>query len=56
MDFIVLDQLGYLPFAQPGGQLLFHLVSRLYERASVIVTANLVLTASRSGEWRGMLR
>ena len=30
MDFIVLDELGYLPFAQSGGQLLFHLVSRLY--------------------------
>jgi DNA replication protein DnaC len=41
MDCIVLDELGYLPFAQPGGQLLFHLVSRLYERASVIVTTNL---------------
>ena len=41
MDFIVLDELGYLPFAQSGGQLLFHLVSRLYERASVIVTTNL---------------
>jgi DNA replication protein DnaC len=34
MDFIVLDELGYLPFAQSGGQLLFHLVSRLYERTS----------------------
>ena len=30
MDFIVLDELGYLAFAQSGGQLLFHLVSRLY--------------------------
>jgi DNA replication protein DnaC len=38
MDFIVLDELGYLPFAQSGGQLLFHLVSRLYERSSIIVT------------------
>jgi hypothetical protein len=34
MDLIVLDELGYLPFAQTGGQLLFHLVSRLYERTS----------------------
>lgn len=41
MDFIVLDELGYLPFAQSGGQLLFHLISRLYEQTSVIVTTNL---------------
>ena len=40
MDFIILDELGYLPFAQSGGQLLFHLVSRLYERTSIIVTKN----------------
>jgi DNA replication protein DnaC len=39
-DFAVLDELGYLPFAQAGGQLLFHL-SQLYERTSVIVTTNL---------------
>lgn len=41
LDFVVLDELGYLPFAQAGGQLLFHLVSRLYERTSIILTTNL---------------
>jgi len=41
MDFVVLDELGYLPFAQSGGQLLFHLISRLYERTSITVTTNL---------------
>ena len=40
LDLLVLDEFGYLPIARSGGQLLFHLVSKLYERASVASTVN----------------
>ncbi len=42
VDLLIIDELGYLPFAEAGGQLLFHLISRLYERTSVMVTTNLI--------------
>jgi DNA replication protein DnaC len=40
-DLIVIDELGYLPFSQPGGQLLFHLISKLYENTLLLITTNL---------------
>ena len=41
MPLVILDELGYLPFSQAGGALLFHLLSKLYERTSVVITTNL---------------
>lgn len=41
IDLVILDELGYLPLSQAGGALLFHLLSKLYERTSVIITTNL---------------
>src|SRR5437763_5239467 len=41
VDLVILDELGYLPFPVSGGQMLFHLISRLYERTSIILSTNL---------------
>ncbi len=48
-DLVILDELGYLPFSASGGALLFHLLSKLYEKASVAITTNLSFS-----EWAGV--
>jgi DNA replication protein DnaC len=41
VDLLILDEFGYLPFSQVGGALLFHLLSKLYKKTSLIITTNL---------------
>ncbi len=50
MGLVILDELGYLPFCQAGGALLFHLFSRLYEHTSVMIAAAPVVNSFSTEE------
>ncbi len=49
IDILVLDELGYLPFSKNGGQLIFHLLSKIHQKTSLIITTNLIF-----GEWNSV--
>ena len=49
MDVIVLDELGYLPFSKNGGQLIFHMLSKIHQKTSLIITTNLIFS-----EWNSV--
>ena len=44
VDLMVLDELGYLPFSKNGGQLIFHLLSKIHQKTSIIITTNLLFS------------
>ena len=50
--WVILDELGYLPFSPTGGALLFHLLSKLYEHTTVLITTNLDFAEWSAVFWR----
>jgi len=49
-DFLILDELGFVPLHRHGAELLFNVVADCYERRSVVVTTNLEF-----GQWNSVL-